>query len=299
MSAAGGPPPGLKVFGPDTTCNLDTCPVEWSLYGFRPSLAANVAFLALFAVMGLVHTWLGIKWRTWGFMTGMILGCLCELVGYVGRIMLWKDPFSFNGFMTQIICLTIAPVFYTASIYVTLYKAINYFAPDLSRFHPKLFYWIFIPFDLVCLCLQAAGGAMSTDSSGSNKAGENISMAGLALQVVILTAFIAAFADYMFRYWRSGRLMGFGGRIGIFFFGLTASTLLILVRCAYRVAELRDGYNGTLIKEEIPFIVLEGVVIVLAGFALCLGHPGLVFDREMPRKVSRDSESDLPAYGRK
>ncbi|EQL00290.1 sphingoid long-chain base transporter RSB1 [Ophiocordyceps sinensis CO18] len=198
------PPPGYTTFGPSANCTLDICPEETSIYGYRPSLGANAAFLAIFALLGLVHTYLGVRWKSFGFMSGMLAGCLCEVIGYAGRIMLFNNPFSFGGFMIQIILLAIAPVFYTAAIYVTLSKAIVFFAPDLSRFKPNLFIWIFIPFDIVCLVLQAVGGALSTRSSGRDQAGVNISMAGLALQVIILTAFVAAFADYMFRYWRAG-----------------------------------------------------------------------------------------------
>ncbi|OAQ70091.1 RTA1 like protein family [Pochonia chlamydosporia 170] len=283
-------PPGVKAFGPNANCTLDTCPAEWSIYGFRPSLGANTAFLVLFILVGGIHGYLGYRWRSWGFMSGMILGCLSEVIGYAGRIMLYNNPFSFVGFMVQIVCLTIAPVFYTASIYVTLSKTIIHFAPDLSRFNPQLFYWIFIPFDVVCLVLQAAGGALSTNSNGDNQIGVNVSMAGLALQVIILTAFVGCFADYMIRYLRSGRAKSFGWRLNAFFLGLSTSILLILARCAFRVAELRDGYDGELIREEIPFIILEGVLIVLAVVALCFGHPGLVFGREQPRKSSHDSE---------
>ncbi|EFY97412.1 hypothetical protein MHUMG1_03851 [Metarhizium humberi] len=283
-------PPGVKTIGPDTNCTLDNCPAEWSIYGFRPSLAANATFLGLFILVGLAHGYLGFRWRSWGFMGGMILGCLSEAIGYAGRIMLYNNPFSFVGFMVQIVCLTIAPVFYTASIYVTLSKTIMYFAPDLSRFNPQLFYWIFIPFDVICLILQAAGGAMSSNSNGDDRLGVNVSMAGLALQVVVLTAFVVCFADYMVRYVRSGRTRSFGWRLNTFFLGLASSVLLILARCAYRVAELKDGYNGSLIREEIPFIILEGVVIVIAAIALCFGHPGLVFGRDEARKNSHDFE---------
>ncbi|KID97928.1 sphingoid long-chain base transporter RSB1, partial [Metarhizium majus ARSEF 297] len=283
-------PPGVKTIGPDTNCTLDNCPAEWSIYGFRPSLAANATFLGLFILVGLAHGYLGFRWRSWGFMGGMILGCLSEAIGYAGRIMLYNNPFSFVGFMVQIVCLTIAPVFYTASIYVTLSKTIMYFAPDLSRFNPQLFYWIFIPFDVICLILQAAGGAMSSNSNGDDRLGVNVSMAGLALQVVVLTAFVVCFADYMVRYVRSGRTRSFGWRLNTFFLGLASSVLLILARCAYRVAELKDGYNGSLIREEIPFIILEGVVIVIAAIALCFGHPGLVFGRDEARKSSHDFE---------
>lgn len=96
------PPPAVKSFGPDSTCTLDTCSIEWSIYGFQPSLAANAAFLSLFILVGVGHAYLGFRWRSWGFMAGMLLGCLSEAIGYVGRIMLWNNPFSFIGFMIQI-----------------------------------------------------------------------------------------------------------------------------------------------------------------------------------------------------
>ncbi|KAG5989357.1 hypothetical protein E4U43_004520 [Claviceps pusilla] len=279
-------PPDIKPFGPDSNCDLNTCPVELSLYTYRPSLAANATFLALFVLIGLVHGYLGYRWRSWGFMVGMLLGCMSEVIGYAGRIMLYNNPFSFAGFMIQIVCLTIAPVFYTASIYVTLSKTILHFAPELSRFNPIFFYWIFIPFDVVCLALQAAGGALSTNSTGADRTGVDISMAGLALQVIVLTAFAACFADYMIRYVRSDGARKFDWRLRSFFGGLVTATLLILARCAYRVAELKDGYDGDLIHEEAPFIVLEGVLIVLAAVALCFGHPGLVFGWEEAVKGS-------------
>ncbi|KAK1242224.1 hypothetical protein MKX07_000210 [Trichoderma sp. CBMAI-0711] len=310
------PPPGTITFGSDTTCNLHSCPVEWSIYGYRPSLVANVIFVVLFAIAGIVHLFLGFRWRTWGFTIPVLIGCITEIIGYVGRIILWNNPFSFDGFIIQIgkinmlipfslypssmltafsshpVTLTIAPVFYTASIYVTLSQSIMFLDPSLSRFRPQLFYWIFIPFDIVCLVLQAAGGAMSAEDTGSDQAGVDISQAGLSLQVIVLVAFIVAFGDYMFRYIRSGRASNWGWRLTAFFSGLTTATVLILARCAYRVAELKDGYDGSLIKEEATFIVLEGVFVFLAAVALCFGQPGLGLKREAVERRKMESDSD-------
>lgn len=109
-------------------------------------------------------------------------------------------------------------------------------------------------------------------------------MAGLALQVIVLTAFIACFADYMVRYLRSSRAAAFDWRLKTFFTGLSVSIVIILARCAYRVAELKDGYDGELIREEGPFIALEGAAILIAAAALCFGHPGLVFDKRSGEK---------------
>lgn len=97
-----GLPPYVIVFGPDGNCTLALCPVEYSVYGYRPSLAANVVFLVLYVISGGIHLYLGIRWKKWGFMTCMLLGALNAVIGYAGRIMLWYNPFVFVGFMMQI-----------------------------------------------------------------------------------------------------------------------------------------------------------------------------------------------------
>ena len=133
---------------------------------------------------------------------------------------------------------------------------------------------------------------MSANDTGSDQAGVDISQAGLSLQVIVLVAFIVAFGDYMFRYIRSGRASNWGWRLTAFFSGLTTATLLILARCAYRVAELKDGYDGSLIKDQATFIVLEGVFVFLAAVALCFGQPGLGLKREAVEGRKLETESD-------
>lgn len=166
-----------------------------------------------------------------------------------------------------------------------MYNSISYFSPSLCRFPPRLLYWVFIPTDLVCLVFQAAGGALSTTSSGSSAVGVDLALAGLSLQVIAMVAFSAIFGDYLLRYVRferrqerarSGQLevaadsdghdderAAFVSRLTprmMVFFGFTgAAVLLILTRCAYRVAELHQGYSGSIIQDQGLFIGLEGV----------------------------------------
>lgn len=95
-------PDGLISYGPDSNCTLELCPVEWSALQYRPSLAASGIFIGLFATTMIIHIVEGIRWQTWGFMACMILGCLDEIIGYVGRIVLHGNPFSFSGFFVNI-----------------------------------------------------------------------------------------------------------------------------------------------------------------------------------------------------
>lgn len=113
-------PNGLINFGPDANCTLSLCPIEASVYQYRPSLPVNIVFLVIFAIAMLVHGYIGYRWKNYWFMICMFCGCVFEIVGYAGRIILYQTPFNFGGFLVQIIFITCAPVFFTAAIYVTL-----------------------------------------------------------------------------------------------------------------------------------------------------------------------------------
>ena len=57
------------------------------------------------------------------------------------------------------------------------------------------------------------------------------------------------------------------------------ATLTIYIRSCFRVAELQGGFNGTLANEEIPFMILEGAMVVIASISLTVAHPGLIFGK--------------------
>ncbi|KAL8371512.1 hypothetical protein RB595_001348 [Gaeumannomyces hyphopodioides] len=293
----GGMPPAPRypfvVFGPGANCTLDLCPVEMSVYGYRPSLAANYALIACFALAGAVHLALGLRTRSWWFMGAMCSGCAVCILGYVGRIMLYHNPWSFAGFMIQIILVGSGPVYFCAAIYVTLYKLIIFLDPTLSRLPPQAYIWIFLFCDVVALVLQAVGGGLSTSTSGRSQAGVDMGLAGLAFQVATMLAFSASLADYLARYYlrspgRARRRLG--ARMGLFLSALGAATALILGRSAYRVEELSKGYSGPSIRNEPLFIGLEGVIIVVAVFCLCVGHPGLAL-----RSCTFETDHGLPS----
>ncbi|KAI1423588.1 parasitic phase-specific protein PSP-1 [Xylaria sp. FL1777] len=264
-------------FGPHETCTLELCPIEYSIFRYRPSLAANVTFLVLYFILMLVHLALGLRLKDWWFSGATMVGCGSNIIGYAARILLWQNPFSFVGFLLQIIFVGSAPVYYSAAIYVTMTKTVEKLDESLSRIKPKLYYVIFIFCDFTSLTFQAAGGAISSVSNGSNSVGVDLALAGLIFQVVTMLAFVGLLADYLIRYFQDKPFHSVNVRLRIFLGALSVAILLILGRCAYRVAELSEGYSGTLFHNEPLFIGLEGVLIVLAVIALAVGHPGFVF----------------------
>jgi hypothetical protein len=80
-------------------CTIQTCSIECGQVKFLPNLAGNSLFTAIFGVLFIVQAFLGVRYRTWGFLVGMLCGLALEIVGYAGRLMLHNNPFNFNNFL--------------------------------------------------------------------------------------------------------------------------------------------------------------------------------------------------------
>jgi hypothetical protein len=63
---------------------------------------------------------------------------------------------------------------------------------------------------------------------------------------------------------------------------LTLTTIFILIRSSFRVAELAKGFTSRIATDEIDFMVFEGAMIVLATATLTLFHPGRAFGARWP-----------------
>jgi hypothetical protein len=83
----------------DDFCTITTCPLECGNVHFLPTVPGNAIYAAIFGILLVAQLGLGIRYKTWGFMVGMLAGLALELVGYAGRIMIHNDPFDFNGFI--------------------------------------------------------------------------------------------------------------------------------------------------------------------------------------------------------
>lgn len=123
-----------------------------------------------------------------------------------------------------------------------------------------MYYWVFIPSDIISLFLQAAGGGISCVGSTEDdiQVGVNISLVGLIFQVITLTIFCVLFMDYVYRAWWSTSRYKIQPLVSFLAFVFIA-VLLILLRCVYRVVELHAGYFSDLFRDEALFIALESV----------------------------------------
>ncbi|KAF7182522.1 hypothetical protein CNMCM7691_002093 [Aspergillus felis] len=293
---------------PSDYCTLDTCPLSLANFNYVPNLAGNVLYLVLFGTMLVANLGLGIYYRTWGYLVGMIGGLALEVVGYVGRIQLHYNPFPFDPFLEYLICLTIGPAFMSAAIYICLGHIVIVYGEDISRLKPRTYTIIFVLCDFLSLVLQAAGGAITStaghDQQSLRQTGINIMIAGLASQVASLGVFLCLCADFAWRVYKNPDKLNDSMyhirktlKWKAFLIGLTVATLAIFVRSIFRVAELREGFDGPLANDEVTFMILEGAMMVIASFCLTVLHPGYCFggywDQTSWKAIKQSSQLSL------
>ena len=116
-----------------------------------------------------------------------------EILGYLGRIISWSNPWNQKGFLLQYICLTIGPTFIAGGIYLSLRNIVRAFGKENSHISPETFTRFFIPCDVLSLVLQALGGGIASTASHEDRStalGDHIMVAGLAFQTLTLAIFM-------------------------------------------------------------------------------------------------------------
>ena len=92
-----GPVPNGTI--PNRLCTLETCSLAQSNFLYLPSLGGNVFYVILFSLLLVVQCFLGLRYRTWGFLIGMSGGLSLEVIGYIARVQMHFNPFLNDPFL--------------------------------------------------------------------------------------------------------------------------------------------------------------------------------------------------------
>ncbi|KAG9228552.1 RTA1 like protein-domain-containing protein [Amylocarpus encephaloides] len=264
-------------------CTLETCPISASVYGYLPNKAANYFFLVCFAISCLAHFFQGAKSRSWTFMIAFGIGAFGETVGYVGRILLRKNPFSREYLTIMLVPGTVAPAFLAGGIYLTLKHIIIIYGRKFSRIAPRLYTWIFVFADIASIVIQSLGAVVA--SRGTNvKRGNDIMMVGLSSQVATLIIFGIMALDVFLKIrsyrgqWNASTLaLRHTKRFKGLLIAIVIAYTTITIRCIYRIAEMAGGWRNPIMQDEPAFIVLDSVMCLVACLAMNVFHPGFLF----------------------
>jgi hypothetical protein len=224
------------------------CPVEDTTYGYYPSLTGNAIFTVLFAICALGQITLGVVYRVKLYSILVFLGCIGEVVGYIGRIMLHSNPWNNAGFIMQVLLLIVSPSFLAAALYLTLKQFVLYYGPEFSKLRPALYTLLFITCDAIGFFAQLVGGGISSsagDGKGSLetvKLGNDVMIAGISFQAGTMAVAGILAIDFAQRAYRhrqrdNSRQSSSSKRSNSFEFYLCCTItafVTILIRCIYR-----------------------------------------------------------------
>jgi hypothetical protein len=241
--------------------------------------------IVFFALAFLAHSLQVWYYRLWSF-SPLTFACLMEVVGYVFRALSSnKDPYRITYFVVEYFLIVTAPVLISASIYVCLTKLITWAESEgtdissRSRFLSRKFIlWIFISIDVVTTLMQVTGAGLiggSTSKQKDSTTGNNILLAGLAIQTAAFAIFLVLLTVVTFVICGNRRLIEKMRRAKSPFLAiLPIASVLVFVRTIFRLVETSQGVFGYLSTHEGFFAGLEFAPMVVAVWLLAIWHPG-------------------------
>ena len=252
--------------------------VKYVLYHYEPSLAAAASFCALFLISTILHFYQTIRTRAW-YTIPLLLGCLCEVIGYIGRILSANQApdYALGPYIIQSILLLIAPPLIAATIYMIMgYVILATDGESHSLIRKKFLTKIFVIGDIISFMVQSAGaGLLSKGEEDSKKAGNWIVIGGLAIQIIFFGFFMVVTLNFWSRMqarptaqsqttqvrWRLQLLV------------LFLASFLIMVRSIFRVVEYVQGNDGYLFRHEVYLYVFDSVPMLVSVVLFNIVHP--------------------------
>ncbi|KAJ5707132.1 hypothetical protein N7488_006933 [Penicillium malachiteum] len=248
---------------------------------YLPSKIVAIVFAAIFAILTITHLWRIIATRQW-FGMAIAIGGLFEIVALIARVISNKHPNESVPFIIQYVLILLAPILYTASVYMFLGRLIRVSGhSELSFIRINWITKIFVVGDILCFLIQAFGGVSIANLTNSDKSASyiahrmniasNVILGGLALQVVFFVIFALCAIIFHIRVSKPGvaETVDPSLRINMMLISLYIASLLVTGRNIYRVVEYKTGSHGYLQEHEWPTYGLDvGLMALLMCFTL-------------------------------
>jgi hypothetical protein len=256
--------------------NID--PNNLILYAYTPSAAAAGTFMGIFGVATVAHILYLPKLRQCFFIP-MILGGIMEVGGLYGRFWGHSDQNNFKAYVLQALLLTPAPIFLAATMYMSLGRIIVALDSDEDHtlIRPRWLSKIFVIFDIICFVVQMGGiGMQCTTSLSVQKNGRTVTIIGLVLQLIIFAYFLVVALVFHRRI--NARPTSISVHHTVHWVRhlriLYATSVLVLVRNIFRVAEYVEGPDGPTGHSEVYLYIFDSALMAGLMWAFVIVHPG-------------------------
>ncbi|KAG2124043.1 RTA1 like protein-domain-containing protein, partial [Suillus clintonianus] len=267
-------------------------------YHYVPTEWICVLFLVLYSISTVLHLGQAFKYKLWWMIPTATFAGVLEILGWSARFWSSQSPKLLTPFEMQLVGTIIAPTPLVAANFIILGKIITQLGPQYSRLTPKIYTILFCCFDVICLIVQAVGGATAAHAVGAKTSasnGANIMLGGIAAQLFAIVVYVALAIETLlrlkynapFRYVDQPRILEKGQsavskNLQLMLCSMALCTLCIFIRSVYRTIELANGWAGPVISTERYFDWLDGGLVTLAIYTLNFFHPGVWVKNEDP-----------------
>lgn len=222
----------------------------------------------------------------------------------MGRIMssAQAPDFTKMPYIIQSILLLLGPTLFAASVYMVLGRlVVALHAHHHVMIRPKWLTKVFVIGDLFSFCAQGGGAGllMMAKTQAAIQQGNNIVIAGLGIQIAFFALFAIVALRFHLRIREEPTMISqtMNSPWEALLFVLYGSSVLILIRYAYRVAEYVEGSTGSLQQEEIWLYLFDAVPMALVAVLFTIFHPSRVLNVESMGRARLSSDASLEELG--
>jgi hypothetical protein len=211
--------------------------------------------------------------------------------------------FTKNPYIIQSVLLLLGPTLFAASIYMILGRLVRLLGADhYSIISPRWLTKFFVLGDVLSFFAQGGGGGLLTTAKTEDdvKKGENIILGGLGIQILFFSFFIVVTIVFHRRIARepTTRSHAITAPWRPLLYVLYATSLLILIRSLYRVAEYALGKHSILQEKEYWLYIFDALPMILVSVLFNWMHPSCVLNVKTNTDTELGYNMDAPQQER-
>ncbi|KAG2077360.1 RTA1-domain-containing protein [Suillus decipiens] len=240
--------------------------------GYIASNSATAVAFSLVLLIAFIQTY-HIIYKGTRWMWPMVIGEYIYGIGFGFRFALHYNPDSLGIYIAEYLLIVLSPCFFIAANYVLLGRI----AREINCAHHVLLpvrrlTLIFVLSDVSTFVIQAVGASITTSTNyDSALAGLHIFLAGLVLQLTSVLLFCVIYARFLYKVrskeqviWMRDTKERWNCDWRTLAAALVISCIGILIRSGYRVAEVAQGFHGSLTESEEAFYLGDTFPLLVA-----------------------------------
>ncbi|KAK4331818.1 hypothetical protein RTBOTA2_001307 [Rhodotorula toruloides] len=229
--------------------------VVYNNWGYWPNNGWAMFTLVAFGLSALLHIYQILRSRYWSFVM-VVMGCGGEMYGWSMRWIGGQNLLRGHG--EQLAALTVSPIVFSGALY-------------------SLLTWWLFGVEFFTLLVQVGGGATAAGAEDAStfNVGSWIMLGGIVAQLVVTFIFLAIFGIYFSRlHSRHGIDIRYADKnLKTVFWGIIAISSLIVIRGAYRTAELSEGMFGPIAYSQAGLILGDCIPMLAVTYIFNVIHP--------------------------